>query len=156
MSVSKTVKETWGRELFCVKSVPAFYDSGAAQVILTISGGPVLIEAIIEYNDTVMTNATTTEVFVGAIAMQTGTLSIQGAADTFVVSPLSCAAAVAKVAAALVAPLPSILAIAASRTGIVSAPATINVTFTAPAMEAANRYSLIVLYRKLLRDSLIS
>lgn len=155
MSLSAIIKDSWGHELFAVKSAPAFY-TAAAHNILVISGGPVHILALVEYLDTAMTNATTTAITINAVAMQTGAVAIgPGVANRMVVSPLSCAAAVAKVAPALVTQCPSLLAMAAARIGIIAVPGNITVTF-ATVMAAADRYSLIALYRKLTPASLIS
>lgn len=159
MSLSKIVKDSWGRELFYIKSAPAFYATGATQDIFTISGGPVHIHAIVEYLDTVMSNATLTNLFVGAVAMDNGALAIgvTAAAGYMVVSPLACGGAHAKIAPALVVQMPSLIARTANLVGVVAAPGqTINVTFGAPEMAAANRYSLIVLYRKMIPEALIS
>lgn len=157
MSLSKTVKDSWGRELFYIKSAPAFYATGATQDIFTIANGPVHIHAIVEYNDTVKDNATLTNLFVGAVAMDNGALAINGAAGTMVVSPLACGAAHAKIAPALAVQMPSLIARTANLVGVVAAPGqTINVTFGAPEMEADELYSLIVLYRKMTPSALIS
>lgn len=147
------VKQIWLNQEQTVISAPATYGAGA-QNILTITGGPVWIKAIAEWNVTAMGGATTTTIAVATVGVDVGAVAIGAAAqDTFVVSPLD--AAVAKIAPALAVQMPSLLGFA-TNVGIISGPGNITVTFAGAAMGAAERYSLIVVYKKLSPAALIA
>ncbi len=151
--IAQLVTDLHEREVFIASSVPAFR-AAAAIDIFDISGGLVLIKAIIEYCDTAMTNATTTTIAVGAVGMDAGAVAINaGGQFAIVVSPLD--AAVAKIASALAVQAPSLLGFATNQ-GVVAGPGVaITVTF-ATVMDAANRWSLHVLYEKIHPEALIS
>jgi len=139
--------------MYTIRSVPATYGAGAAN-IFAITGGLVYIQAIVEENVTVMTNATTTTIAVGAVGMDVGALAINGVLGSLVVSPLN--AAVAKIAPALAVQMPSLLGFA-TNIGVVASPGVnITVTFAGVAMAAGETYSLNVFYRKLNPASLIA
>jgi hypothetical protein len=134
-----------------VESAPATYAAGAHN-ILVISGGPVWIKALLEYNVTAIAGATTTTIAVSGVGVDAGALSIAGAVNTMVVSPLDVA--VAKIAAAAAVQMPSLLGFA-TNVGFVAQPGNIAVTFAGVAMGAAERYKLICVYQKLTPQSII-
>lgn len=143
----------WQNGWHWVHSVPASYAAGAHD-IFNIVGGPVWIRALLEYNDTVIAGATTTTWAVGAVGLDAGAVSIQGAINTLVVSPLD--AAVAKIAAALAVQMPSLLGFA-TNIGVVASPGVaINVTHGGAAMGAAENVSAYICYQKLEPESLIT
>lgn len=157
MGLKQDAQDLWSRQLFTVKSTPAHYEDlgPAAQDILTISGGPVHIQGIIEVADTVIAATTDSQVHVGVVAMDTAAVAITAAtAGMMCVSPLD--AAVAKVAFALNVPMPSLLGFVTNLGVIASPGVTINVVFDTADMGAAELYSLIVLYRKMTPAALIS
>jgi len=154
-SLKSLVAQTWQDRTLVALSTPATYGAGA-QNILAISGGPVLIKGIIEYNVTAMAGATTTTIAVGGIGMDVGALSIEGGIGAMSVSPLNVAVAKLVSVGVVTTPLPSLLGAAASTFGVVAAPGNITVTFAGVAMGAAELYRLIVLYQKLYPASLIS
>lgn len=157
MGLNQEAKDLWSRQMFTVKSTPASYEDlgPAAQDILTISGGPVHIQAIIEVADTIIAAGTDSRVLVGAVNMDVGAIAIAAAtAGMMCVSPLD--AAVAKVAFALNVPIPSLLGFVTNLGVIASPGVTINVIFDTADMGAAELYSLIVLYRKMTPAALIS
>lgn len=131
----------------------ASYAAGAHD-LFDIAGGPVWIRALIEYNETAIAGATTTTLAVGAVGLDAGAVSIQGAQYTIVVSPLD--AAVAKIAAALAVQMPSLLGFA-TNIGVVAGPGVaINSTFAGAAMGAAEYVAYLVCYQKLLPESNIT
>jgi len=148
MGLKQEIEDLRNRQIFIVKSTPATYAQGATQPILTVRQGPVLIQAIVEYADTIIAAATETQVLVGALGMDFAAVVIAAAAAGMsTVSPLDVD--IAKVAPTLNSPLPSILGRPASL-GVVAGPGQIiNVTFTVADMGAAELYSLLVMYRKL-------
>ncbi|KKN52937.1 hypothetical protein LCGC14_0607380 [marine sediment metagenome] len=151
--VAQLVTDLHERELFVASSTPAFR-AAAAIDIFDITGGLVLIHSIIEYCDTAMTNATTTTISVGAVGMDAGAVAINaGGQFAIVVSPLN--AAVVKVASVLAVQAPSLLGFATNQ-GVVAGPGVaITVTF-ATVMDAADRWSLHVLYEKIHPAALIA
>lgn len=154
MSLSSEIKAILQQTPFVAHDVPATHGAGAYNAF-AITGGPVWIRAILEYNDTAIGAATTTAITVGAVAMQVGALAIGAAAiDTMVVSPLD--AAVAKIAPALAVQMPSLLGFA-TNIGVVASPGVnITVTFAGVAMGAGERVSYYVVYQKLAPASLIA
>ena len=157
MSLKSLIAGLWTDKVNVVSSVPAIYGAGANN-IFAITGGPVLIAGIIEYLDTALAGATTTTVLVGALPMDGGLLAINaGGIGAVVVSPLDSAGVIAKIASALVVPIPSLLGLAAGGVGVVAGPG-VNIvwTFGGVAMVAGELVSLHVMYRKLAPASLIS
>ena len=153
MSLKALVAQTWQASDFWLHSVPAFYAAGAHD-IFNIVGGPVWIRALIEYNTTAKAGATTTTLDVGAVGLDAAAVSIIGAIDTIVVSPLD--AAVNKIAPALAVQMPSLLGFA-TNIGVVASPGVaINFTIGGVAMGAAETMSFYVCYQKLLPESLIT
>jgi len=147
------VTQVLQQSLFVAHDTPATHGAGAYNAF-AITGGPVWIKAILEYNDTAIAGATTTAITVGAVAMQVGALSVLGAINTMVVSPLD--AAVAKIAPALAVQMPSLLGFA-TNVGVVASPGVnITVTFAGVAMGAAENVSYYVVYQKLTPQSLIA
>ena len=146
------LNDLWNRQIFTVSSVPASYANGAHN-IFAITGGLVQILAIVEENVTVMTNVTTSDIDVGAVGMDNGTIAINGAVGTLVVSPLN--AAVAKIAPALAVQMPSLLGYAANLGVVAQAGVNITVTFAGVAMAGAETYALHVMYRKIQDTGLI-
>jgi hypothetical protein len=144
--------EIYNARLCVVRSAPATYAAGAHNV-LVITGGPVWIQFVVEQNVTAMAGATTTTIAVSGVGIDAGAVAIGAAAiNTMVVSPLDVA--VAKIAPALGVQMPSLLGFA-TNVGFVAGVGNIAVTFAGVAMGAAERYSLIVGYYKLLPQSLI-
>jgi|GEM_PF-4396913 len=152
-SLKGLIAQAWQNSLHWVHSVPAFYAAGAHN-IFNIVGGPVWIRALIEYNTTAKAGATTTTLAVGAVGLDAGALSIEGAINTIVVSPLNVA--VAKIAPALAVQMPSLLGFATNIGVVASAGVAINSTFAGVAMGAAETYRLYVCYQKLAPESLIT
>jgi hypothetical protein len=153
MGLSSEVKEIHQSKLFVAHDIPATHGAGAYNAF-AITGGPVWIKAILEYNDTLIAGATTTAITVGAVAMQVGAVAINGAANTMVVSPLD--AAIAKIAPALAVQMPSLLGYA-TNDGVVASPGVnITVTFAGVAMGALENVSYYVVYYKLAPNSLIA
>ncbi|TET14048.1 MAG: hypothetical protein E3J81_07445 [Dehalococcoidia bacterium] len=157
MGLKALIASIWGDKVNVASSVPAIYAAGA-QNIFAITGGPVLIAGIIEYLDTALAGATTTTILIGALPMDGGALAIDaGGIGAVVVSPLDSAGVIAKVASALVVPIPSLLGLAAGGVGVVAGPG-VNIvwTFGGVAMVAGELVSLHVMYRKLAGASLIA
>lgn len=153
MSLSSMIAQILQQQLFVAHDVPATHAAGAYNAF-AITGGPVWIKAVLEYNDTAIAAATTTTLAVGAVGLDVGALTIQGAINTLVVSPLD--AAVAKIAAALAVQMPSLLGFA-TNIGVVASPGVnITVTFAGVALGAAENVSYYVVYQKLLPQSLIA
>jgi hypothetical protein len=150
--LKEIVSLIWQNGIHVAHDTPATHAAGAYNAF-AITGGPVWIRAIVEYNDTLIAGATTTRITVGAVAMDVGAVSIAGAAGTLVVSPLD--AAVAKIAAALAVQMPSLLGFA-TNIGVVASPGVnITVTFAGVAMGALENTSYYVVYQKLSPQSLI-
>jgi hypothetical protein len=153
MSLSNMIAQILQQQTFVAHDVPATHAAGAYNAF-AITGGPVWIRAIVEYNDTAIAGATTTAITVGAVAMQVGAVSVLGAINTMVVSPLD--AAVAKIAPALAVQMPSLLGFATNIGVVASAGVNITVTFAGVAMGAAENTSYYVIYQKLTPQSLIA
>lgn len=155
MGLGSEVKEIHQSKLFVAHDIPATHGAGVYNAF-AITGGPVWIKAVIEYNNTAIAAATTTTLAVGAVGIDiTGVpVSILGAADTMVVSPLNVL--VAKIAPALAVQMPSLLGFA-TNIGLVASPGVnITVTFGGVAMGALENTSYYVVYYKLTPQSLIA
>ena len=154
MGLKSEVTQILQQSLFVAHDIPATHVAGAYNAF-AITGGPVWIRAILEYNDTAIAGATTTTIAVGAVGMDVGAVAIGAAAiDTMVVSPLD--AAVAKIAPALAVQMPSLLGFATNIGVVASAGVNITVTFAGVAMGAGERVSYYVVYMKLRPESLIA
>jgi hypothetical protein len=154
MSLKTDVEQIMQQQLFVAHDVPATHGAGAYNAF-AITGGPVWIRALLEYNDTAIGGATTTTIAVGAVGLDAGAVAIGAAAQyTLVVSPLD--AAVAKIAPALAVQMPSLLGFATNIGVVASAGVNITVTFAGAAMGAAENVSYYVLYQKLTPQSLIA
>jgi len=154
MSVPSTTRSLDWRNETIISSVPATYAAGANN-IWAITNGPVWIRAMFEYCDTALAGATTTNLLIGAVGLDTGALAINaGGQYGIVASPLD--AAVAKIASALAVQMPSLLGYA-TNDGIIAGPG-VNIiwTFAGVAMGAAERVSLHCVYTKLTPNSLIA
>ncbi len=158
MGLKALIAGIWGDRVNVVSSPPAIYAAGLLQPIFAITGGPVYIMGIIEYLDTELTLATETHVTIGAVLMDTALAAIGAAGEgTLVVSPLMNVAKITP--AALTAPMPSYLALAAGLLtyGVVAGPGqNIEWGFGVPDMVAGELISLHVMYRKLVPAALIS
>ncbi len=156
MSYTQQLSDLYNRQEHWIHSTPATYGAGAAN-IFAITGGLVIITQILEFLDTAMTNATETFILIGAIAIDTGTIVINGGGiNAFVASPMDSLGAIAKIDSAVAGPSPTLLGFAATM-GLVSGPGVnLVVTFGGVAMDAADRYSLHVKYRKIHANALIS
>ena len=135
-------------------TAPAFY-TAAAHVLATVTGGPVWVKAVVEYLDTAMTNVTTTTLTYSAIAMDAGAVAINaGAIGSVVPSPMVNAA---KTASALATQIPNAAALTAvtGGFGMVWGLGALTVTF-ATVMDAADRYSIHIVYQKLSPASLMT
>lgn len=153
-SLSSLVRQLWSSQPFDWVYRPGASYAAGAHDLFDITGGPVWIRALFEYNETAVAGATTTTLAVGAVGLDAGAVSIQGAQYTIVVSPLD--AAVAKIAAALAVQMPSLLGFA-TNIGVVAGPGVaINATFGGAAMGAAEYVAYLVCYQKCLPQSLIS
>lgn len=154
--LSQMVGDLWNRQLFVASTVPATY-TNAAHTVLNITGGLALILAIIEYCDLALTGATQTRVAVNGNNMDAGAVAINaGGAQALVLSPLGNQA---KEASDVAVEWPQIAAITAEAgRGILAGPTpgTIIWTFSVVAMNAADRVSLHVLYRKIHPQALIA
>ena len=154
MSLKSLIGQIWQGQPFIWVRSPAATRAAGAHNIFNIVGGPVWIRALIEYNNTAKAGATTTTLAVGAVGLDVGALSIEGAINTIVVSPLD--AAVAKIAPALAVQMPSLLGFATNVGVVASAGVAITSTVAGVAMGAAETYSLYVCYQKLSPESLIT
>jgi len=157
MSYTQQIASLYSRGRQWAHSTPAFHGAGA-EAIFAITGGIVLIEHIIEYCDTAMTNATQTFILIGATPLDSGTIVINGGGlGGLVASPMDPTGIIAKVDSALATSSPSILGYTGNIAGILSGPGVnIIVTFGGVAMNAADRYSLHVAYRKIHPNALIA
>jgi hypothetical protein len=154
MSLASEIKSIYQSALFIAHDIPATHGAGAYNAF-AITGGPVWIKALIEFNDTAIGGATTTTIAVGAVGLDAGALAIGAAAQyTMVVSPLDVA--VAKIAPALAVQMPSLLGFATNIGVVASQGVNITVTFAGAAMGAAERVSYYVVYQKLHPSSLIA
>ncbi len=153
MSLKSLVASNRVQNDFVISSVPAFY-AAIANTIFSITGGPVWLKVMVEYLDTAMTNVTTSTITVCGVAADGGAVAINaGAIGSVVVSPLS---ANAKAASALAAQWPDPTGVATQGGfGMIAGLGDIVVTF-ATVMDAADRYSLHIVYQKLSNNSLIS
>ena len=158
MGLSSIVKSIRIEGDYVISSTPAFY-TAVQHTIFTITGGPVWIKAVIEYLDTAMTNATTTNLHICGHALDAGPALIGALPAGYVtVSPLYV---VPKVAANSRMEIPNPVALGDPNDrglGIIAGPGgggLIQVTF-ATVMDAVDRYSLHVVYQKLSPASLIS
>ena len=156
MSYGQQLADLYNRQEHWVHSTPASY-TNAAHNIFAITGGLVLITQILEFCDTAMTGATQSEILIGATALDAGGVAINaGGINAFVASPMDSLGVIVKVPSAVAGPSPSLLGFAATM-GLVSGPGVnIIVTFSVVAMNAADRYSLHVKYRKIHPNALIS
>jgi len=152
MGLAQIVKSLDMRLDHVVETVPAFY-AAATFDMFAVTGGPVIIKAIIEYLDTAMTNVTTTTWNFETLALDAGAVAINaGAIGSVVVVPLD---GTAKPASALGSQGPiTVAAATAFTTGFVCGLGNIDVTF-ATVMAAADRYSAHLVYQKLGRASLV-
>lgn len=156
MSYTQQLSDLYNRQEHWAHSAPATY-TNAVHAIFNITGGLVYITQILEFLDTAMTGATQSEITIGVVAIDTGAIVINGGGiNAFVASPMDPAGAIAKIDSALAGPSPSLLGFAASSGLICSPGQAINVEFTVVAMNAADRYSLHVKYRKIHPNALIS
>ena len=153
MSYSALVKDLSLRSPYVIETQPAFY-AAATFDMFAVTGGPVIIDALIEYLDTAMTNATTTTWNFETLALDAGAVAINaGAIGSVVVVPLD---GTAKPASALGTQGPITVAAATAFTkGFVCGLGNIDVTF-ATVMAAADRYSAHMIYRKLGVASLVT
>ncbi len=152
MSLSQIIKDLDLRLPHVVETTPAFY-AAAAFNMFAITGGPIIIHALVEYLDTAMTNATTTTWTVNAVAADAGAVAINaGAIGSVVLSPVSAGA---KTASALAVPWPTVVGVATQAGfGMIAGLGMIACTF-ATVMAAANRYSAHLIYTKLGKASLV-
>jgi hypothetical protein len=156
MSMRSEVQQALLQSVYVAHSIPATYGAGAHN-IFAITGGPVLITGIVEYNDTIIAGATTTVVGVGALPLNGASPGLAGALGDCVVSPLDVAGVILKIAPAPAVELPSLLGFGGGILGIVAAPGqNITWTFGGVAMGAAELVSMYVIYRKLNQASLIA
>ena len=153
MSLPALIKDLNERTPFIVETAPAFY-AAATFDIFAVTGRPCIIDAIVEYLDTAMTNATTTTWNFETLPFDNGAVAINaGVIGSVVVVPLDTTA---KPASALGSQGPLTTAAAtAFTTGFVCGLGNIDITF-ATVMAAANRYSAHLIYRKLGRSSLVT
>ncbi len=156
MAYGQELADLYNRQEHWIHSTPATYGAGAAN-IFAITGGLVYITQILEYLDTAMTNATETYLLIGATGIDGGTVLIDGGGiNAFVASPMDSLDVIVKVDSEVAGPSPTLLGFAATM-GLVSGPGVnIIVTFGGVAMDAADRYSLHVKYRKIHPQALIS
>ncbi len=152
MSLSALIKSLDLRNPHVIETTPAFY-AAATFDIFAVTGGPSIVDAIVEYLDTAMTNATTTTWNFETLAFDNGAVAINaGVIGSVVVVPLDTTA---KPVSALGSQGPITTAAAtAFTTGFVCGLGNIDITF-ATVMAAANRYSAHLIYRKLGKASLI-
>ncbi len=152
MSFAQIIRDLELRLDHVIETAPAFF-AAAAFNMFTITGGPILIKALVEYLDTAMTNATTTTWTVNAVAADAGAVAINaGAIGSVILSPLSAGA---KTASALAVPHPTVVGVATQAGfGMIAGLGEIACTF-ATVMAAANRYSAHMVFQKLGRQSLV-
>ena len=148
MGLKGTLDSIWLNKQFVAVN-PAATRAAGAQTIFTITGGLVILDAIIMYHDTTVAGATTITTVINGVATSgdAGALTMAGIAGTITVLPLGNVAMVAPTACQ---PIPSLLASAGFMFGRLAGSTTglIITTFGGAAMGALEQVSFRCIYRK--------